>query len=77
MVFTGDLEHGGERVCEGVDAVSDAFGNVLVDQQHGNVFPLLGEVLEGFLDSRCFGLGIDDEEVSLGVWAVCDMLKCC
>jgi hypothetical protein len=50
---------------------------VLVDQQHGNVFPLLGEVLEGLLDSRRFGLGVDDEEIPLGVWAVCDVLGCC
>jgi hypothetical protein len=77
MVFTRDLEDGGERVGEGVDAVSDAFGNVLVDQQHGNVFPLLSEVLEGLLDSRRFGLGVDDEEVPLGVRAVCDVLRGC
>lgn len=48
---------------------------MLVDQQHGNVFPLLGEVLERFLDSRRFGLGVDDEEIPLCVWAVCDVLR--
>lgn len=73
MVFTRNLEDGGERVGEGVDAVSDAFGNVLVDQQHGNIFPLLGEVLEGLLDRRRFGLGVNDKEIPLGVRAICDV----
>lgn len=42
---------------------------MLVNQEHSNVFPLLGEVLEGPFDLRGLGLGINDEEVSLrGRW---------
>lgn len=39
---------------------------MLVNQEHSNVFPLLGEVLEGLFDLRGLGLGINDKEVSLG-----------
>lgn len=47
---------------------------MLVNQEHGNVFPLLGEVLEGPFDLRGLGFGINDKEVSLGVWWFGDML---
>lgn len=50
---------------------------VLVDQQRGNIFPLLGEVLEGLLDRRRFGLGVNDKEIPLGVRAICDVLSGC
>lgn len=47
---------------------------MLVDKDHGNIFPLLCEVLESVLDRRGFGLGVYHEEISLPVWPVCDML---
>lgn len=47
---------------------------MLVNQEHSNVFPLLGEVLERPFDLRGLGFGINDKEVSLGVWWFGDML---
>jgi hypothetical protein len=38
---------------------------MLVNQKHSNVFPLLGEVLEGPFDFGRLGLGIYHKEVSL------------
>jgi hypothetical protein len=38
---------------------------MLVYQQHTDVFPLLREVLERFLDGGGVGLGVDNEEVAL------------
>lgn len=55
-----------------------AFGEkayMLVDKNHSDIFPLLREVHERFLDRRRLGFGIYHEEVSLRVWRVCDMLK--
>lgn len=48
--------------------------HMLVNQDDGNVFPFLGEVVERFVNRRGFGLGIDYQEVTLGVWGICDML---
>ena len=50
---------------------------VLVYQNDGNVFPLFGETVECFLDRRGFGLLVDDEEISLGVWRLSDMAYAC
>ena len=47
---------------------------MLVNQEHSNVLPLLGEVLERPFDLRGLGFGINDEEVSLGVWRFGNML---
>jgi hypothetical protein len=47
---------------------------VLVDQDNGDVLSLLGEVLESPLDLRGLGLAVNDEEVSLGVWAIGNVL---
>ena len=47
---------------------------MLVNQDDGNISPFLGEVVERFVNCRGFGLGIDYQEVALGVWGVCDML---
>ena len=48
--------------------------HMLVNQDDGNISPFLGEVVERFVNCRGFGLGIDYQEVALGVWGVCDML---
>lgn len=47
---------------------------MLIDQEHGDILALLGEGLESPLNLRVLGLAIDDEEVSLGVGWVGDML---
>lgn len=47
---------------------------MLVDQNDGNILSLLCEVAKRFLDRRCLGLGVDDQEVPLGIRAVCDVL---
>ena len=48
--------------------------HMLVNQDDGNISPFLGEVVERFVNCRGFGLGIDYQEVALGVWGFCDML---
>lgn len=48
---------------------------MLVDQEHGDVLALLGEVLEGPLNLRVLGLAVHDEEVPLGVRWIGDMLQ--
>jgi hypothetical protein len=55
-------------------ARSEEATNMLVNQEHSDVFPLLGEVLERPFDLRGLGFGINDKEVSLGVRWFGDML---
>jgi hypothetical protein len=48
---------------------------VLVDQEDSNVLALGSELVEGGLDGRVLGLGVDDEEVLLAVWRLCNVLR--
>jgi hypothetical protein len=48
--------------------------HMLIDQDNSDIFPLLCEVLKGALNLRSLGLGLDDEEVSLGVRRIGDVL---
>ena len=47
---------------------------MLVYQEHRDIVSLLCEIHKCFLNRGRFGLGIDDEEIPLGVWSICDML---
>lgn len=47
---------------------------MLVDEQDSNVFPVVRIPVKGLLDGRSLGLGIDDQEVLLGVGRWCDVL---
>ena len=47
---------------------------VLVNQYNRNVLPLLGELVECFLDSGLLSFGIDDKVVLLRVRSFGDML---
>ncbi len=47
---------------------------VLVDEHYSNVLPLLREVVEGLLNCRVLGFGVDYEKVLLGFWRLSDML---
>lgn len=47
---------------------------MLIYEQNSYIFPLIGEVVEGGLDSSSIRFGIDDEEVLLGVWRSCYVL---
>lgn len=49
---------------------------MLVDKDNGDIFPLLSEVLECFLDRGGLSLRVYHKEVSLGICAICDMLQC-
>lgn len=49
--------------------------NMLVDKENGNILSLLREVLERSLDRWSLSLGVDHEEVSLGIRWICDMLQ--
>ena len=48
---------------------------MLVDQHDRNVLPLLGELVECFLDSGLLSFGVDDKVVLLRVWSFGDMLR--
>lgn len=47
---------------------------VLVDQNNGDVLPLLGELIESLLDSCVLGLAVHDQVVLLRVRGLGDML---
>lgn len=47
---------------------------MLIDKEYGNIFPLLREVYERFLDRRRLGLVVYYQEISLCVGAVGDVL---
>lgn len=47
---------------------------MLVNQDNGDIFPLLCEVLECLFDHGVLGLGVDYQEVALGIWGVRDVL---
>ena len=48
---------------------------MLIDQEDGDILPLLRERHKGLLDSRVLSLRINDEEVLLGIRRCGDMLK--
>ncbi len=50
---------------------------MLIDKQNPNILSLAGEFVECSFDRSGFGLGVDDEEVLLGVWVVGYVLFCC
>jgi hypothetical protein len=47
---------------------------MLIYEYDGNVFPLLGEAVEGLFYLAGFGFGVYDEEVALGGGRVGDVL---
>lgn len=47
---------------------------MLVDQHNRNVLPLPRELVEGFLNSRLLGFGVDDQVVLLRVWGFGNVL---
>lgn len=48
---------------------------MLINKEYGNVFSLLREALERFLNRRRFGLVVYHQEISLSVGAVGDVLQ--
>jgi hypothetical protein len=46
---------------------------MLVDEHYRNVLSLLRELVECLLYCRLLRLVVDDEEISLRVWRLCDM----
>jgi hypothetical protein len=60
MVLARDLKNGREGGGIGVDSVADFVGNVLVDEDNTNVFPLLGELCECSLNRCSLRLVVDD-----------------
>jgi hypothetical protein len=47
---------------------------MLVYEQDGNVLALGGEAIKSSLDVAVLGFGVDDKEVLLRVWRLCDVL---
>jgi hypothetical protein len=48
---------------------------MLIDEQNGNVLPLLSVLVEGMLNGRCFRLLVDYQEVFLSFWRRSYMLR--
>lgn len=48
---------------------------MLVNQENGDILSFLREVLERFLDRGGLGLGVDHEEIALGIRSVRHMLS--
>ncbi len=47
---------------------------MLIDEHDPNILPFVREGLESTLDGRVVGLGVDNQEVLLGLWGRRDML---
>ncbi len=47
---------------------------MLINEQDTNILPLGRETVKGIFNSCIVGLGVDDEEVLLRVWRLCDVL---
>jgi hypothetical protein len=58
MVLARYLEQARKRSRVALDAVAYLVGDVLVDEQDGNVFALRSEAVEGGLDRRVGGFGV-------------------
>ena len=50
---------------------------MLIDKQNRNILPLIREAVECGFDLGCFGFGVHDEEVLLGVRGWGYVLSCC
>jgi hypothetical protein len=74
MVFGRYLKQRRKSRRVRLDAVSYLLGDVLVDEQNGNVLALAGELVEGGLDGCVVRLCVNDEEVLLAVGRLCDVL---
>jgi hypothetical protein len=75
VVFGRYLEERWEssRVC--LDAMSYLLGDVLIDEQDGDILALLGELVERGFDGCVLRLCVHNEEVLLGVWGLRDVLE--
>jgi hypothetical protein len=67
VVFTGDLEEGGEGGGVAIDPVSYSIGDMLVDQNNANVLALRREAVEGGLDGGIVGVGAHHQKVLLRI----------
>ena len=47
---------------------------VLINEHYSNILPLLRKIVEGMLNCRVLGFGVDYEKVLLGFWRLSDML---
>jgi hypothetical protein len=48
---------------------------MLIYEQDGDIFAVLGEALKGIFNGGIFRLLVDDEEVLLGIWRGGDVLR--
>lgn len=48
---------------------------MLIDQKNANILSLGGEFVESLFNSCVVGLAVDDQEILLGIWRGCDMLR--
>ena len=47
---------------------------MLINEQNSDIFSIAGIRIKGLLNDRCFGFGINDQKVLLGVGRGSDML---
>ena len=48
---------------------------MLVDEQNSNVLAFSRKAIKGGFDSRCFSLGVDNQEVLLAIWWLGNVLR--
>ncbi len=51
--------------------------HMLIQEEDGNVLPLLREIVKRLLNGRHLGLRVDDQEVFLSVRRLSDVLRRC
>jgi hypothetical protein len=74
VIFRRDLQQRRESRRVRLDAVSYLLGDVLVNEQDGDIFALGGELVECGFDGCVLGLRVHDQEILLAVWRLRDML---
>ena len=73
MILTRYLQQRGKGLIITIHPPSYLIRNMLVYKQNRNVFPLLREFVKSALDGAVFSLLVDDEEILLAVWRICDV----
>ena len=67
MIFARDLQQARKRSGIALDPMPYPLGDMLVDEEDGNIFALASEPVKGSFDGAVVGLGVHDEEVLLRI----------
>jgi len=67
VIFARDLQQARKRSGIALDPMPYPLGDMLVDEEDGDIFALASEPVKGSLDGAVVGLGVHDEEVLLRI----------